>query len=274
MKICDLHTHSNNSFDANNTVDEMCQTAIDRGLYAIAITDHCEAPMIKDGADCEFGEFDVLIPESVRDAMSAKEKYSSQIKVLCGLELGEPMHDAECTKKALSYGDYDFVLASVHNLRNMQDFYYLDYNKVSVDEILNLYFDELAETAQFEHFDSLAHLTYPLRYIKNTTGKIPDLTQYNEKIDNILKILIKNNKALEINVSGLFKELGTTLPDEPIIKRFKELGGKYITLGTDSHNTEFVGKGIDEGLKIAKRCGFSQYTIYENHKPIMIDIEL
>ncbi len=273
MKVCDLHTHSNNSFDAQNTVDQMCEMAIERGLYAIAITDHCEAPMIKDGANCEFGEFDVLIPNSIRDAIKAKEKYRAQIKVLCGIELGEPMHDSECTKKALSYGEYDFTLASVHNLRDMQDFYYLDYNKVSVDEILKLYFDELKETAQFEHFDSLAHLTYPLRYIKTSTGQIPDLTQYQNQIDDILKILIKNNKALEINVSGFFKELKTTLPDEPIIRRFKELGGKYITLGTDSHNTEYVGKGIEEGLKIAKRCGFTQYTIYEKHKPIMLDIE-
>ena len=163
MRICDLHTHSSNSFDAQNTVDEMCQTAIEKGLYAIAITDHCEAPMIKDGADCEFGEFDVLIPESVRDAISAKEKYRSQIKVLCGLELGEPMHDAECTKKALSYGDYDFVLASVHNLRNMQDFYYLDYNKVSVDEILSSTEDKVNNSESTDQNDTDKEKTVSFR---------------------------------------------------------------------------------------------------------------
>lgn len=271
MKLCDMHTHSDNSFDAKNTVEEMCKSAINRGLYAIAITDHCEAPMIKDGENSKYGYFDKTIPKSYLDAVSVKQKYANNLKVLCGIELGEPMHDMECTKRALDYADFDFTIASVHNLRGMDDFYYIDFNEVSVDEILKLYFAELAETAGFEHFDTLAHLTYPLRYILDQTGKIPDLTPYYEQIDEVFKILIKNEKSLEINVSGLFKGLGTTLPDETLIKRYKALGGKYITIGTDAHSTEFVGKGIEDGIEIAKRCGFTQYAIYEKHQRIMID---
>lgn len=272
MKLCDLHIHSNNSFDAESSVNEICESAVKRSLYAIAITDHCEAPDIIKGEDCEYGCFDKLIPNSIKEAQLAKAKYNEKLKVLCGIELGEPMHDKSCTQKALSYGEYDFILASVHNLRNMEDFYFLDYTKLDINELLEKYFDELIETASFEYFDSLAHLTYPLRYILAQTGKLPDLSIFSEQIDTIYKILIENNKALEINVSGLFKELKTTLPDLELVRRFKELGGKYITIGTDSHNADSVGKGIKEGIEVAKKAGFKQYTIYENHKPIMIDI--
>lgn len=272
MILCDMHTHSNNSFDAKNTVDDMCKSAVSKGLYAISITDHCEAPEILLGDACEYGDFDVLIPKSFKESKLAQEKYSSKLKVLCGLELGEPMHNLSCTQKALGYGDFDFILASVHNLRNMQDFYFLDYQKLDADEILNLYFDELAETATFNNYDSLAHLTYPLRYIKEKTGKIPDLSKYQDKIDNIYNILIKNNKALEINVSGLYKGFGFTLPDEIQIKRFKQLGGKYITIGSDSHNIDDVGKCIEQGMELAKKCGFTHYTIFEKRKPVSIEL--
>ncbi len=272
MKLCDLHMHSDNSFDAQNSVDEMCESAIKGGLYAVAITDHCEAPMIGEGAKCEYGSFDELIPKSISDTLAAKKKYATKLKVLCGIELGEPMHDIELTKRALAYGASDFTLASVHNLRGMKDFYFIDYSRISVDEILKLYFDELAETASFEHFDSLAHLTYPLRYIKAKTGEIPDLSPFQDQIDNIFKILIRNNKALEINVSGLFKDLKSTLPDQKLVHRFKELGGEYITVGTDSHSVDFVGKGIKQGLEVAKNAGFTHYTIYENHTPLQIPI--
>lgn len=272
MKLCDLHIHSNNSFDAISSVEELCNSAIDRGLYAIAITDHCEAPDIIKGDDCEYGCFDKLIPNSIKEAKLAKVKYADKLKVLCGIELGEPMHNDSCTQKALSYGEYDFILASVHNLKNMEDFYFMDYTKLDVNELLKKYFDELIETAKFEHFDSLAHLTYPLRYIIAQTGELPDLSVFFEQIDTIYNVLIKNNKALEINVSGLFKEMKTTLPDEQLVRRFKELGGKYITIGTDSHNAESVGVGIQEGIEVAKRAGFTQYTIFENRKPILIDI--
>lgn len=273
MIICDLHIHSNNSFDAKSTVDEICKTAVERGLYAVAVTDHCEAPYIKCGENCEFGSFDRQIPQSINDTLIAKEKYRSKLKVLCGIELGEPVHDTACTKQALAYGDFDFTLASVHNLKGMEDFFYLDFSKLDIDKILNMYFDELIETASFKHFDSLAHLTYPLRYIKTTIGSVPSLEPYQNKIDEVYKILIKNNKALEINVSGFFKGLGTSLPDENQIKRFKELGGQYVTIGTDAHECGFVGKGIETGIALAKKCGFKYYTIFENHTPVCIDID-
>lgn len=272
MKICDMHTHSHCSFDAKHSVDEMCRAAIQRGLYALAVTDHCEAPFIRFGADCEFGCFDEQIPQSFADATAAREKYAGTLKVLRGMELGEPMHDAAQTARALAYGDFDFILASVHNLKNMQDFYYMNYSGVAIDRLLAQYFDELTETAAFPHFDSLSHLTYPLRYIVAGTGQFPDLTKHAERIDTIFKILIKNQKALEINVSGLFKELQCTLPDEALVRRFRELGGTYITIGTDAHSADMVGKGIEQGMEVARRAGFTHYAIYEQHQPVLLPL--
>ena len=268
--ICDMHTHSDNFFDAKNSVDEMCQAAVAAGLYALAVTDHCEAPFIRFGADCEFGCFDEQIPKSFADATAAREKYAGRLKVLRGMELGEPTHDPAATEHALGYGDFDFILASVHNMKNMQDFYYMNYTGVDIDRLLAQYFDELCETAAFAHFDSLAHLTYPLRYIVAGTGKMPDLTRHRDAIDTIFKILIKNQKALEINVSGLFKELKSTLPDASLVRRFKELGGQYITIGTDAHSADMVGKGIEQGMAVAKAAGFTHYAIYEKHQPQLI----
>lgn len=273
MILCDLHTHSVNSFDAENTVDEMCRAAIARGLEAIAVTDHCEAPFISCGEDCEFGSFDRQIPQSVRDAHQAAEKYKGKLRVLCGMELGEPMHDPEQTAHALGYGEFDFILASVHNLRGRDDFYFMDFSKVSVDEILREYFDELAETAAFPDFDSLAHLTYPLRYIVERTGVYPDLSPYTGQIENIFKILMKNQKALEINVSGLFKPMNTTLPDLPLLRMYRELGGRLITVGTDAHTAAMVGKGLEEGLSAAREAGFDSYAVYRSHTPRLIPIK-
>ena len=149
----------------------------------------------------------------------------------------------------------------------------MNYSGVDIPWLLGRYFDELCETAAFAHFDSLSHLTYPLRYIVAGTGKMPDLSLHREQIDTIFKILIKNKKALEINVSGLFRELKCTLPDEPLVRRFRELGGEYITIGTDAHSADMVGKGIEQGVAVAKRAGFSRYAVYEKHQPIFIDIE-
>ena len=273
MILCDIHTHSDNSFDAKSSVDAMCEAAVKRGLSVLAVTDHCEAEYIRCGEDCEFGSFDRQIPKSIADIRAAQKKYEGKLKLLCGLELGEPMHDPEQTKQALAYGDFDFVLASVHNLCGRDDFYYMDFKTVDVGEILREYFDELAETAAFPHFDSLSHLTYPLRYIVEREGYYPDLTPFEGQIENIFNILIKNKKALEINVSGLFKPIGRTLPDLRLVKKFRDMGGEHITLGTDAHSADMVGKGIVEGVAVAKQAGFSHYTIFENHRPVLIGLE-
>lgn len=273
MKICDLHTHSDNSFDAINSVDSMCKNAVEKGLYAIAITDHCEAPLLDTSADTEFGDFTVRIPKSVSDITAAKEKYRQKLKVLCGVEIGEPTHNPSLTNRIYEYADFDFILASLHNLRCKDDFYYIDFTKGDITEVLKLYFNELAETALWENFDSLAHLTYPLRYIVEKTGTYPDLTPYQSVIDDIYKTLISSEKALEINTSGYAKAIGCTLPDEYQIKRFKELGGKYITIGSDAHSCEALGQGIEKGIELAKKCGFTHYTIFEKRKPVLIPID-
>ncbi len=270
--ICDCHIHSLNSFDGQNTVKELCEEAIKKEINIITITDHMETPEISFGVKSQYGDMINQISKSVLDVMECQQIYDGKIKVLKGMELGEPMHNSKLTKKALGIGEFDFILASVHNLKDEEDFYFLDYSECNVQELLKRYFNELLDTAQNADFDSLAHLTYPLRYIVERTKKSLDLEPYSNIIDDIFKTLISREKALEINTSGLFKEIGTTLPDINLIRRFKELGGKYVTIGSDAHTSIDLGKGIEQGIEIAKTCGFNHYTVFENRMPKMIEI--
>lgn len=271
MLLCDSHTHSSCSFDAENTVEQMCITAIEKGLYSLAITDHCEVWAIDD-VDPEFGDFKEKIPSSFEQCEACKQKYKSKIKLLSGIELGEPLHDLMLSKKALSFGEFDFVLASVHNLQGEDDFFFLEYTQQNVYEILEKYFKEVLATANYQDFDSLAHLTYPLRYISERADFKIELSRFYPIIDEIFRALIKNNKALEINSSGLRKKIGCTLPDSDLIKRYKDLGGKYITIGSDAHNTTDLGANLEDACIIAKQCGFTHQTIFEKRIPFLIEL--
>ncbi len=273
MKIlCDCHCHSNNSFDAENTVAEMCQSAVDKGIKYLAITDHMEVPEISLKEKSQYGNMMKQIKKSVKEVEKCQQEFVTNLVLLKGIELGEPMHEPKLTKKALSITDFDFILASVHNLKGEEDFYFLDYTEENVNTLLTRYFNELLDTAQNADFDSLAHLTYPLRYIVERTNIKVDLSEYSKVIDEIFKTLIDRNKALEINTSGLLKAIGTTLPDINLIKRFKELGGKYVTLGSDAHNIQNLGEGIEKGIDIAKICGFKYFTVFEKRTPKLIEI--
>lgn len=268
--ICDSHVHSSCSSDADNTVDELCSRAAGLGLCSITVTDHCEANFYDDPQNSEFGDFSKKIPQSVKEVKEAQVKYDGKLRVYCGIELGEPMQNLSAAQRALSLADFDFVLASVHNISGEQDFYWLDYREDTIEELLRRYFNEVLLTARWNHFDSLAHLTYPLRYIKKKLGTDVDLGQFRGQTDMILRTLAVNKKALEVNASGLRQEIGKTLPDREVIARFRELGGEYVTVGSDAHNTEDLAKGIDQAIAVIKECGFTHYTVYEKHRPTFI----
>ena len=144
-----------------------------------------------------------------------------------------------------------------------------------LDKILLLsdYFDHVLQVAKWGQFDSLAHLTYPLRYILAQPGLRVELSKYREKIDAVLLELIQQKKALEVNTSGLRQQIGDTLPDAGIVRRFYELGGTYVTLGSDAHRWADVSAGIEEAMSMIYKTGFRHYTIYSKREPRLVPIE-
>ncbi len=269
-KILDMHAHTDNSFDGNHSTMFMCESAVNKGLRAVAFTDHVEIDFYSEK------HFDRTAAQSFFEIAKARSAFRGKLIVCAGVELGQPTYDIKTAESLISSRSYDFVIGSIHNLRNMEDFWYLkyeDYDSDGIDKLLRQYFDEELLLAQWAKFDTLAHLTYPLRYICGD-HKIPvDISKYSEQIDTILETVAKSGKALEINTSGLRQNLNSTMPDEKIVRRFRELGGEYITVGSDAHYADHLGAGISEGMNIAKRCGFSSITLFQKRHPTQIPIE-
>lgn len=266
----DLHMHTSSSFDGNYSAAQMCESAIRNGLATIAFTDHFDVDFYE-RHNLEFRQ-----KSSYEDIISVIEKHSSEIRILRGIELGQPAYDVELTEKSLARYEYDFVIGSIHNLRQMPDFGDLDYPNLTQDEIYSLldkYFEEELILAKWNGFDTLAHLTYPMRYIVQSGRFNTDLGRYDDITDEIFKVLISNGKALEINTSGLRQPIGKTMPTENYVRRFRELGGELLTLGSDAHFTEHVGAGIDKGYEIAESCGFKYVTYFKGRKSVQVKIE-
>jgi len=267
QKLLDMHTHTDNSYDGNHSTMFLCENAVEKGLRAVAFTDHLEMDFYHEK------HFDRTAVQSFFEISKARSAFRGQLIVCVGVELGQPLYNQEESEALLARMPYDFVIGSVHNLRGMEDFYLLKYEEHDIDKLLREYFDELAAMADWARFDTLAHMTYPLRYIVGD-HKIPvDLTQYATQIDEVLRLLVLRGKALEINTAGLRYKIGETSPGEALVRRFRELGGKYLTIGSDAHYAEHLGMGIREGMAIAERCGFSEITLYQNREPVQIPIQ-
>ena len=125
MIICDSHTHSSFSFDAEVPMEDMVKGAIKKNINVITFTDHCDAIGIYDEKKFD-SVLEQEIPKSVAESKRLKEVYSDKIKVLTGVELGEPTHSPEKTKAAFDWGAYDFILAASHAVTGREDFDFLE----------------------------------------------------------------------------------------------------------------------------------------------------
>ncbi|MDD2362843.1 MAG: histidinol-phosphatase HisJ family protein [Oscillospiraceae bacterium] len=263
--LTDFHMHTEYSPDSDSSMLNMCNAAVKSGMIEIAITDHVEMTgFYSDG-------FDKAIALSFEQAGEMQKLFEGRLKIARGIELGEPLHNLEETELLLDSYEFDFVLGALHNLKNEQDFYYYDYSDVDVPEMINKYFTELLEMVEWGRFHSLAHFTYPFRYIPKNLYPA-DYRIWRDKIDDVLLALAEKDIALEINTSGLRKDIGKTIPDLPIVHRFRELGGERITVGSDAHTQKHVGRNIEDGLLVAKQAGFEYVTVFHKGNPEMIKI--
>lgn len=262
MIKADFHTHCAASEDSNTPLGELFAAAQKKGLVTVAVTDHVEL------VDYEKGAYDIAYVQAWEMMQGAV--VPDGLRLARGIELGEPCADTALAERLLAAHPYDFVLASQHRLSaELPDYYFIDYTDWSdarIVEEMQRYFEELLRVVSWNGFDSLAHLTYPFRYLP-PKWRQGDYRSWKTILDELLSRLAENGKALEINTSGIRKGQGITSPDLPLIKRFYELGGRRITIGSDAHRAAEVGADLDIAERLAREAGFDGYTVYDKRCP-------
>ncbi len=268
--IYDSHCHSNNSHDGHNSVEQMCITAIEKGINGFALTDHCEVDLYKD-------EYINRVDNSFRDITLAKEKYKDILTLSAGIELGQPNYNIELSKEIINKHNYDFVIASTHGIGDSGDLCNVNYSNMSIREVndlLDRYFKYYLEMVTICDFDTAAHLTYPLRYIEGVYNIKIDLDKYIDIIDEIFKTVINRGKALELNTSGLRQNIKKPFPTIELMKRYLDFGGELITIGSDSHRINDIAADFPVSLEFLDYIGFKYYSFYRERKANMIKIRL
>ena len=268
--IVDLHVHTDNSFDGNHSATFFCEQAEFMDLRALAFTDHCEVDQFEGDPTYEKRIFQAFF-----EIAKVRSAFRGKLLVLNGIELGQPAYDIETANKIINSHDYDQILGSVHNLRGGDDFYFMENLTLpEAEKLLKEYFDALIEMLHWGNFDVLAHLTYPLRYFYSKSNLGIDLNKFKNQIDEILLLTAKSDKALEINTAALRQPLNKLSPEVNIVKRFKELGGKYVTVGSDAHYAEHLAADIDMAYSCAIEAGFDSITFFQKRTPIQMKIEV
>lgn len=262
--LWDTHMHCNFSADSDADPLDMIKSAKSKGLAGITFTDHYDYDY-----PTEYGDFYLDIDNYYPTMKKIAEAQSDDsFTILNGLEVGiQPHIVSECNETVGSF-PYDFIIGSTHLVDKGDPYFESFWKRGSEDALLKRYYECILENITvFTNFDTLGHLDYAFRYAPTKANRINTYLPYTDVIDAILERIIKLDKALEVNTAAFRKGMGAPNPAPSIIKRYKELGGKLITIGADAHYPKDVAADFDKLPDLLNECGFTEYVVYKNRKP-------
>lgn len=263
MKILDNHVHTHFSIDAKDTMEDVIKRAIDIGVDYLTFTDHLEY---------NTDHFSLDIPQYISKIAEYKDKYKKDIELLTGIEVGYQSHLNKEINELLNLSQFDFILCSTHTIEKIPVSHKEYFEGFSKEEAYRKYFNSIIQTnKEFSNYDVYGHLDYINRYAIYEDNKIL-YNDYIDVLDEVLKIIIEKGKGIELNTSGYRYGLNAIHPNIDIVKRYKELGGEIITLGSDSHRAIDVCADFDKSYEMLEYLGFRYVSVFKNRKCEFIPI--
>ncbi len=253
----DFHIHSTVSFDGHDTPEAMARAALERRLQEICFTDHIDYMENDDTMVFDFDHY----------SRAYDHLEMPGLKIRRGVEFGITPDNPWQLAKDLTRREFDFVIGSVHCVDGVDVYLAPYWEGKTTEEAYAIHLEETYRAVcAHRDFDVLGHLTFVSK-CRGNPNKVPvDYQRHRQIVDAILEELAKKDKGLEINTSGVDR-CGAYLPSEVFLRRFKELGGRIVTVGSDAHNVERVGQYSREACALLKDI-FGYVCTFENRQPI------
>lgn len=266
-QLFDHHMHSEFSGDSSQSMEELVQNAIKDEKKFITFTEHSD--LVNPGIFC------ADIPAYTKRVKELQAQYP-EITILRGSEIGFEKVIIPEIKDFMATHQFDITVLSVHSILGGKDFAdemraYGEWRH-SDDLVLDFFQANLDAVTLIDSAQILGHLDYLLRYVEN--GANLDISPYDEIFTAIFEQLIKKDMALDFNTAGIRYGLPFAHPQPALLKRYKEAGGKYITLGSDAHFAKDVNFGFKDAISLLSDIGFDSITTYEMGYPEQIPFRL
>ncbi len=263
----DCHLHSHHSGDCDIPMEAMILSGIDKGLSTMCFTEHNDFEYPDIPGYSSGNPFLLNADSYLYELIALKEKYAGKIRVLFGAELGlQPQIARSNALFAKSY-DFDFIIGSSHLCEGKDPYFPYFYEGRTDGEAYRAYFESILENIRnFSDFDVYGHLDYVVRY---GASKDRDYSyeKYRDIFEEILRLLLEKGKGLELNTGGLAKGMRDVHPCTGILKRYRELGGEIVTIGSDAHNPDRVAGFFGRAREVLSECGFRYYVVFEKRVP-------
>lgn len=271
--LADYHIHTEFSDDSTYPMEQVIKDAITMQINEICFTDHVDYGIKEDLNNKHPIKYrgnepltNVDYPRYFSKIQQLQQLYHTQITIKLGLEFGIQTHTIPQYEALFQKYPFDFILLSIHQVEN-KEFWTQDFQSGRTQKEYNeRYYNEMLTIVKsYKNYSVLAHMDLITRYDKNG---IYSFEKIEPILSEILKIVIKDKKGIEFNTSYHRYHLKNSTPSIEILKLYQKLGGKIITIGSDSHKPEHLGQYIADAKHLLKNLGFSSFCTYDKMQPI------
>ncbi|WP_298836614.1 histidinol phosphate phosphatase [Clostridium sp.] len=254
--MIDSHIHTEFSDDSEMKVQYAMEQSRESGIGMI-FTEHLDLNFPA-GADMTF---------DIEKYFNDYERYRSK-KLMLGIEIGMQEICLDKNRNVASKYPFDYIIGSIHAVDG-EDIYYPKYyeGKAKKDAYDKYFLSMLANVEKHDFIDSLGHIDYISRYA-TYNDKEMHYQDYNEYINEIFKIIVQNEKVIEINT----RRFGNSQAYNNLIdiyKAYSQIGGKYVTIGSDAHNVENIGAYFTQAIRLCEICNLKPVYFRERKMEYM-----
>lgn len=259
--VADCHTHSLFSPDGTQSAREIIETAIEKGLSHIAITDHADL-MTPDN----FTGVDEKNIDNYISALTAlKEEYKGRIYVCVGLEVGYTPQSEQLAKALLSRRYPEYVINSVHYVRGSDCYskgHFMGQDKLTS---YGYYLDAVKQSLNCAYrYDAVGHFGYIERCSPFDDSEMT-FKEFSRPITDIFRTIIERGVILEVNTS-ISGAPSSSLPSEKLLKIYYDMGGRKIATSSDAHLCRDIGRNFHRIQDMLKKIGFEYLTVKQDGK--------
>ncbi len=251
--LYDTHMHTTFSTDSRMTIGEAAARGRELGM-GIIVTEHLDLDYPKPKAFI----FDT------DEYFRAYGDWRSDT-LLLGIEIGMRADLVRENAAVIAGNPFDFVIGSIHVIDHIdiyQEDFYLDRTKA---EVYGQYFGQMLDCLGcYDFIDSLGHIDYIARYARFDDPEL-HYGEFQDELDAVLGRVAEREKALEINTRRM-GDADVVAALLPVYHRFRQLGGKLVTIGSDAHRPEEIGKHFAVATDLAAACGLRP-VYYRDRKP-------
>ena len=268
----DYHMHSSFSTDSDAPAEMMIRKALGLGLDGICFTDHMDLDYPPFYFPEDPSAFVAEPAEVYREILHLRDVCAAAGKdfhIGFGLEFGMQPHLSDRFTRLADEWPLDLIIASQHLVGGLDPYYPEVWERQSPEELIRTYYEEmLSNLKTMTQWDTLAHIDYIIRYIPERGSLVFDSFEaFPELIDEILLYVIRSGRCLEVNTAGYKYGLGQPNPAPAILRRYRELGGNKITIGSDAHAPEHIAIGFDTVRDLLLSMGYKHYTVFHGRVP-------